>query len=85
MDTQKRIECFFCGKKMKHPEDHHHLMGRDGDLLTDKRYIIHAHRTCHDQYHTSPVGKIEWFMDYVNRVSDIDPELAEREMEKFNK
>src|SRR6056297_1921557 len=85
MDKQKGITCFFCGGKMGKPEDHHHLMGRDGALLYDRKYIVHAHRECHKMYHDVSASKIPWFLEYVNRVSDIDTDLAEREMMKLSK
>lgn len=31
--------------------DLHHLKGRDGNLLTDKRYLVFLTRECHDAIH----------------------------------
>lgn len=31
--------------------DLHHLKGRDGKLLTDKRYLVFLTRECHDKAH----------------------------------
>jgi hypothetical protein len=85
MDADKNKYCFFCGEKMSKAEDHHHLAGRDGGLLTEKRYIVHAHRECHREYHDMPVDKLPWFDGFLNRLSDIDVELAERESFKRDK
>jgi hypothetical protein len=85
MNEQKNIFCFFCGKRMNKPEDHHHLLGREGELLTYKKYIVHAHRTCHKDYHDTSALNITWFNDYLNRLSDIDEQLAYRESLKLKK
>lgn len=85
MDKVKVKTCFFCGDEIEGRPDHHHLIGRDGDALTLRKYIVHAHRKCHDEYHTVSVKKITWFLDFINRLSDLDVGLAEKEMEKYNK
>lgn len=79
MDEQKDIYCFFCGTKMNRPEDHHHLAGRDNEMIFDRKLLVHAHRKCHVAYHNKPVDQIPWFDSYLNRLSDIDPDLAYRE------
>jgi len=85
MDEQKNKKCFFCGKGMKRPEDHHHLKGRDGDLLTDPTYIVHVHRDCHFEYHYKSVIYISWFKDYLGRLKDTDMVLYERDKMKLSK
>jgi len=79
MDAQEVIRCFFCGVLMQHPEEHHHLMGRDGDLLTNRKYIQHTHQACHKQYHNDSVHLISWFDGYLSRLMDIDFHLYHRE------
>ena len=85
MNKDKVKVCFFCGEVMKKPEDHHHVAGRWGQDLLYEKLIVHAHRECHANYHDLPVSKLPWFMDYLNRLSDIDTDLAGREMEKYKK
>ena len=77
--------CFFCGNEINGAFDHHHLDGRRGDRLINQKYIVFAHRECHADYHDKPVSKLSWHLDFVNRLSDIDVGLAEKEMEKYNK
>lgn len=85
MDQVKVKLCFFCGKEIKGRADHHHLLGRRGVQINNPKYIVHAHRECHAQYHDTSVKSIPWFVDFVNRLSDIDVDLAEKEMGKFDK
>ena len=80
-----KFKCFFCSKDITGAYSHHHLKGRDGDLLTDKRYIVLAHNSCHYQYHNYPVKKIPWFLDYVMKVKEIDSLLSYKEMLKYDK
>jgi ribosomal protein L37E len=77
--------CFFCGEEIKGKADHHHLDGRRGDRLIDRKYIVHAHRECHAIYHDQSMKNIPWMMGFINRLSDIDVELAERIMNKYDK
>lgn len=85
MNKKEKKVCIFCGKPMGRAEDHHHLIGRDGDLLTNKKYIKHAHRKCHAQYHNNSVWDIVWFLGFVKRVRKIDTKLADKELNKYNK
>jgi hypothetical protein len=85
MNQQKGIVCFFCGGKMKKPEDHHHIYGRDGDRLTDRENIAHAHRDCHSSYHDKSVHNIHWYVDWLERISVTHPELYTKELIKYNK
>jgi hypothetical protein len=85
MDQQKGIVCFFCGGKMKEAEDHHHIYGRDGDRLTDRANIVHAHRDCHSSYHDQSVHNIHWYVDWLERISLSHPELYDKELIKYNK
>ena len=84
-EINKDNRCFFCGDKIEGTADHHHLIGKEGDLLTDRAYIVRVHRGCHQDYHNAPVKSIAWFMRYISRVTLIDPMLASRELEKYNK
>jgi len=85
MDKQKNIHCFFCGEKMGKPEQHHHLNGRDNDHLTEEKYIVHVHSRCHSFYHDSSTVYMRWFDGYLERLADIDIDLAYRESLKKDK
>jgi len=85
MNKDKVKYCFFCGKKMAKPEDKHHVAGRWGQDLLYEKLIVHAHRECHAAFHDKSAHDLPWFLDYVNRLSDIDPDLAEKEMQKLTK
>ena len=81
----KRMGCYFCGRDVEDAE-HHHLKGRDGDLLTEKKYIKRVHHKCHHEYHSLPVEKISWhphFMDTL--LNDGEDMLWSIEREKYNK
>lgn len=81
-------KCYFCGKPFMPNEkpEHHHLKGRDGDLLTDKKFIVLAHHKCHVlEYHSLPVSKIWWFDKFLNRLKKEYPKLYIKEKEKLNK
>jgi predicted GIY-YIG superfamily endonuclease len=87
-DTNKRGEkiCFFCDTEIKGQVSHHHLNGRDGEKLNDKKYIVDSHNTCHVHlYHSSSldlITKLNWYQGFLLRVKDIDVELWEKELLK---
>ena len=85
MDNREDIQCIFCGGYMDSPEDHHHLAGRIGDLLTNQKYIAHAHLVCHHMYHNYSVDKIRWFTSFIARLGEIDRHLSFKEVLKLNK
>lgn len=78
------MDCFFCGKEVK-SADHHHLDGRDGDLLTKKEWIVRAHRRCHRAYHDDPIEDLSWFEQFLSRLKQKDFTLWQREMYKYDK
>ena len=77
--------CFFCGLKIESKPDVHHLKGRDGNALTDRRYLVVTHRKCHDMYHFTPVKDIPWFEIYLQKVKEIDNDLYRKETWKLDK
>jgi hypothetical protein len=84
MET-KQMRCYFCSKDVEDAE-HHHLKGRDGDLLTDRRYIKRVHSQCHFDYHNTPVKKIKWFAGYLATLQWAgEAMLYNREREKYRK
>ena len=79
------IKCYFCSKDVVEAE-HHHLKGRDGNLLTDRRYIKRVHSQCHWDYHNTEVKKIKWFSGYLATLLWADEAmLYNLEKEKYNK
>ena len=67
--------CFFCGLPLGERADHHHLLGRDGDLFTDKRYIVLAHNDCHVRlWHgmaESDLSSYWWYDGLKNRLEKL--------------
>ena len=81
----KQTNCYFCGEEVVNAE-HHHLKGRDGDLLTEKRYIKRVHTQCHHEYHNVSVKKILWWDKYLSKLQrDGEDVLYNIEKEKLNK
>jgi len=80
-------QCFFCWVAFKKDEerDKHHLKGRRGKNLTDRKYIVHVHRGCHDDYHNKSVKDIPWHAEFALRLRRIDMALYEKEMNKYDK
>jgi hypothetical protein len=61
-----RWVCFFCDQPLGKHASHHHLKGRDGDLLTDEKYIVLSHHRCHvELWHGTPHSILEsyWWWD----------------------
>jgi hypothetical protein len=87
MKDEKKDFCFFCGEGFKQHErpDHHHLKGRENELLTSDKYIVLCHRKCHDAYHHSSVHKVWWYNDFLDRIKEIDDRLYYREILKLDK
>jgi ribosomal protein L37E len=79
--------CFFCGKEIKEEQlsDTHHLKGRDGDLLTDKKYLVHVHRKCHDLYHFKSIHKWPWKDAFLSRLKKLNESLYNKEIAKLDK
>ena len=66
--------CFFCGNPLGEYPDHHHTKGRDGDLLTNDRYLVLAHRECHTLWHSVPHSVLEryyWWDDFQKRLNEL--------------
>ena len=81
--------CFFCGKKMAHRDNIHHLKGRTNDYLNDKEWFVNAHNKCHvEDYHQSSWEqriKQPWWEDFLIRLKSKSPELHRKEMLKGEK
>jgi len=83
----KNKECIFCGVPFKKREkrDRHHLRGRVGHNLIDKKYIFYVHRKCHADYHDKAVKDIWWFDNFLNSLKAIDEDLYQKELNKYDK
>ena len=60
----------------------HHLLGRDGDLISDKRfltfYMDERYHTGEEGFHSKPITelrKLWWWEGFMSRVKDIDYDL----------
>ena len=84
-EETKQMGCFFCGEDVANPCAHHHLRGRTGRLLTDKRYIVRAHWDHHQEYHDLPVRKQKWREVFMENLREKDPQTYYKEREKENK
>ena len=79
------IYCFFCNEKVSGKISHHHIRGRIGKLLTDKRYLTCCHNECHLEYHDLPVRKQKWRDIFMDNLREKDPQTYYKEREKENK
>jgi len=80
-----KIYCFFCNGEVWGGISHHHLRGRDGALLTDKRWIVCCHNEHHLEYHDLPIKKQKWREVFMENLREKDPQTYFKEREKENK
>ena len=87
MKRNEKIYCIFCGAEVTKSQrfDKHHLMGREGKLLLNDKYLFVVHTGCHQLYHNMSAKNISWFPAYIERVSAIDKQLSYRESFKLEK
>jgi len=87
--AMKEYVCFFCGGEIHGRCDHHHLRGRSGKLMTDKRYIVLGHNDCHtEHYHRYTVSQLlesGWYGSFCARLRMKDEITFEKEMRKLQK
>ena len=79
--------CIFCGEKMEHREDNHHLLGR-GSIVLDEEWWSHAHRVCHSKYESWSVEKLmlePWYGDWLERLRKKQESLYWKEKRKEQK
>ena len=84
------FRCFFTNKPL--PVDrkpaHHHLRGRVGKLLTDKRWIVPCKSSPHLNYHDLSVEKLSkksWYPGFLKRLREVDEGLYQKELNKKDK
>lgn len=87
--AEKMYCCFFCGGEIHGRASHHHLRGRSGKLMTDKRYIIISHNDCHaEHYHRYSVSQLlesGWYGSFLVRLRSKDEISYDKEMRKLIK
>lgn len=80
------LYCFFCGIELYKQIDVHHLRGRVGELLTDKRYLVLAHNYCHvSRYHSLDSRKLKelrWYSGFMGRLKEKDIKSYDKENNK---
>lgn len=83
--------CIFCDEPFSDDDspDWHHILGRDGDLVSDMRYIYPAHTHCHIViYHWGDYALLSsqrWYQGFLERLKDIDIKLYNKELRKKDK
>ena len=86
--ADKNYYCFFCGVGLWGRPDHHHLRGRGGMLLIDKRYLVLAHRECHSEYHRYTIAQLletGWYGSFLVRLRSKDDVSYNKEIRKLEK
>jgi len=96
-DKEKQLKassqwnCIFCGDSFHDDDrpDWHHLLGRDGDLVSDMRYIFPAHTHCHIViYHWGSyelLSSQRWYGKFLERLKMIDVKLYNKELRRKDK
>jgi len=86
MRANGTYNCIFCNKPMGNELSFHHLKGRIGKDLTDRKYLQPAHGECHiEKYHQATVEQLlkqEWYQGFLERIKAIDPILYNKEKNK---
>jgi len=88
---QKQWCCLFTGKKfpIRGPmPSFHHLLGRDGDHMTDIDLIWPVYDDAHRQYHDfdyERIIKLDWYEGFINRLEKINKECYRLEIRKKEK
>jgi len=72
--------CVFSGVPLNEnePAIFHHLIGRENDLLTDKKFLRPVLHEYHTMYHDQPFSKLKtmwWWSGFLQRVKAIDEDL----------
>lgn len=68
--------CWICDREFMDYDikDCHHVKGRDGELLTNKKYLVIVHRDCHNDIHNLSKSKLivkQWFKSYIYKLNKI--------------
>lgn len=84
------IYCFFSGEEIFDKRPHyHHLKGRTGDHLIDKKWLVPAKDEYHvHKYHMASYEqrvKEWWWQGFLSRLKEKSVELWEKELRKADK
>lgn len=88
LKKKRKWRCFFTNQKLPEKASHHHLKGRKGSLLTDKRWIVPVHDEPHMDYHDLSVeklSKLSWYKGFLQRLKELDEGLYQKELNKKDK
>jgi len=89
LEAEGKYVCVFCGEPFTCKPDWHHVLGRDGNLMVDKKHLFPAHYTCHIlKYHGSPISKLKkepWWNRYLQWCKEFDYELYQKELRKLDR
>lgn len=77
-------QCFFCGQLLGREAEKHHLLGKIENKLTDEKYIVCVHHSCHMQYHEKSCKDIAWFKEYAGRLRK-DSSMKEVFLKEYRK
>ena len=80
--------CFFSGEPIVGKADHHHLLGRDGDLFADRNLIVLAKREHHRAWHDKGLeycSQQPWWDDFLIRLKMKSEYLYGKVIDKLNK
>lgn len=88
-DEEGYVRCWFSGERILGKVDHHHVFGRDGDLMTNPDYIKPVSPKYHAyQYHSYTYQQLiltKWYLKWLDRIKDEIPELYAKEMMRKDK
>jgi hypothetical protein len=79
--------CFFCNELMSARENVHHVRGR-GNLYLEEQYWVHAHNSCHVDYHfrgNEWLRQQEWYDGFMERLKNKDDYSYRKELRKGEK
>ena len=67
--------CFFSGLPINDNAVWHHVIGRENDLLTDKKFLRPVLHESHAAYHDQPFSKLKnewWWYGFMQRLKELD-------------
>jgi len=88
LKKEGKWKCFFTNSLLPNKASHHHLKGRDGELLTDKRFIVPVLDNPHLLYHDMSVDKLSqlsWYPVFLENLRRKSETLYQKEIDKTNK
>ena len=87
--AKKQNVCLFCGEKMDHKENFHHIKGRIEENYTNREFLFPCHNQCHVwDYHQASIEQLmnqKWYNGFLNRLKGIDIQSYYKELKKQDK